>query len=51
MSGNRFAGDCGVTGFPTLLFVDTDGVVKDVQLGFNKDIKNIVIQKMALIKN
>lgn len=51
MSGNRFAGDCGVTGFPTLLFVDTDGIVKDVQLGFNKDIKNIVIQKMALIKN
>lgn len=51
MSGNKFAGDCGVTGFPTVLFVNNNGIVKDVQLGYNKDIKNIVIQKMALIKN
>lgn len=51
IGGKSFATDCGVTGFPTLIFVDKKGIVKDVQLGFNKDMKNVVIQKIALMNN
>lgn len=49
MTARSLARDCGVTSFPTLIFVDRDGMVKDTHLGFNKDLSNVVIQKAALI--
>lgn len=41
--------DCGVTVFPTLLYIDRDGRIADVTLGYNKDLVSIVIQKVALM--
>lgn len=51
IGGRKFASECGVTGCPTLLFVDKERIVKDVLLGYNNDMKNIVIQKMALLNS
>ena len=42
--------DCGITVYPTLLYVAPDGTVKDITLGFNKDLSNVVIQKMMIMK-
>lgn len=40
------ARDCGVGAVtPALIFVATDGIVTDVQIGYNKDLDSIVIQK------
>lgn len=40
------ARDCGVgTTTPALIFVATNGLVTDVQVGYNKDLDSIVIQK------
>lgn len=40
--------DCGVNSFPTLIFADTDGRVKQLQTSYNKDLPSIVIQKIQL---
>lgn len=42
--------DCGAASLPALIFVNTDGSVADVLLGYNNDVSEIVIQKMALIQ-
>lgn len=51
IGGKSLATDIGVTGFPTLVFVAKNGIVRDIQLGYNKELKNIVIQKVALMNN
>lgn len=41
--------ECGIVAFPTILFCGSDGMVKDMITGFNKNFTSIVIQKTALI--
>lgn len=49
LTGARtLARDCGAGIFPTLIYVTRDGHVKDVNLGYNKDLTNIVIQTATL---
>lgn len=48
ISARPLAHDCGVNAYPTLLFVDRSGIVRSVQLGFNKDLESIVIEKAIL---
>ena len=50
IGARSLARDCGVTVFPTLLYVAPDGIVKDITLGYNKDLANVVIQKMMVMK-
>lgn len=47
---SALARDCGVAAYPVVVMTDSDGVVKKVALGFNKDIGDVVLQNMALIK-
>lgn len=49
-SAKSLARDCGITSFPTMIFVGRDGVISDTQLGFNKALKEIVIQKAINLK-
>ncbi|MDE6484670.1 MAG: hypothetical protein K2L14_04690 [Duncaniella sp.] len=44
------ARDCGVAAYPVVVMADREGVVKKVVLGFNKDLADVVLQNMALIK-
>lgn len=39
--------ECGVTAYPTLLYVDAAGMVRDVTLGYNKELPAVVIQKVS----
>ncbi len=49
LTGARtLARDCGAGIFPTLIYVGRDGHVKDVNLGYNKDLTNVVIQTATL---
>lgn len=41
--------DAGVTLFPTIIICSADGKVKEVICGYNNNIEEIVIQKMALM--
>lgn len=50
MTARSLARDCGVSSFPTLIFVNRDSSIKDVALGFNKDLETVVIQKAALLE-
>jgi len=47
-SAKALARDCGVSAFPTLLYVDRDGRVCDVTLGFNQNLTDVVIQTATL---
>lgn len=47
-SARSLARDCGVTSYPTILIVGSDGTVKDVIIGFNKDLSTVVIEKTTL---
>ncbi len=49
-SSSSLARDCGAASLPTLILADTDGTVRDVILGYNKELSQLVIQKMALIQ-
>jgi len=49
MSARAFARDCGTTVYPTIMIVDTRGIVADVKLGFNNSLASDVIQSLALI--
>ncbi len=44
-SAKSLARDCGAASFPVIIFVEKDGTVKDVMVGFNNDMSNIVIEK------
>lgn len=47
MSARSLARDCGVTSFPTLIFTDRTGTVRDIQLGFSQNLKETVRLKAA----
>lgn len=49
MSSSPLIRDCGAASLPTILLVGQDGIVKNVIIGYNKDLTSDVIQKMALI--
>jgi len=48
VSGRTLARDCGVTSYPTFLFVGRDGKVRDIAIGFNNSLSETVMEKMAL---
>lgn len=50
MNGKSLARDCGAASLPVVIMADSGGKVKNVVLGFNKDIGNIVLQTMALVE-
>ncbi len=50
MNARGLARDCGAASLPVVIMVGKDGVVRDVELGYNKDLSSIVIQKMALME-
>lgn len=50
MNGKALARDCGASSLPVLIMADKSGIVKNVNLGFNKEVENIVLQTMALLK-
>ncbi len=50
MSVRALTRDSGITTFPTILFVNRDGTIGDIQLGYNKILPEIVMQKTALLK-
>lgn len=41
--------DCGITAFPAIIFVGTDGIIKSVHIGANKNLEEIVMQKTAVM--
>lgn len=49
-SARSLARDCGAASLPVLIFVNSNGTVADVILGYNNELSEIVIQKMALIQ-
>lgn len=49
MGANSIIRDCGITAFPAIIFVNTDGIIKSVHIGANKNLSEIVIQKVALL--
>lgn len=50
MNGKSLARDCGAASLPVVIMADSGGKVKNVVLGFNKEIGNIVLQTMALVE-
>jgi hypothetical protein len=51
MTARSLARDCGVSAFPTLIFVGRDGIVSDTQLGFNSSLTQLIIEKATLSAN
>jgi hypothetical protein len=51
MTARSLARDCGVSAFPTLIFVGRDGIVSDTQLGFNSSLTQLIIEKATLLAN
>lgn len=50
MSARSLARDLGVTEMPVIILAGSDAVVADVIPGYNKNIADVVIQKMALLR-
>ena len=50
MSAAALQRDCGAASLPAVIIADRSGLVTNVILGFNNDLAEDVIQKMALIK-
>ena len=50
MSAKSLARDCGAASLPVMIAVDRSGIVKNVMLGFNNDMENVVLQNMGLLK-
>lgn len=50
MSVRALTRDSGITTFPTILFVNRDGTIGDIQLGYNKILPEIVMQKTVLLR-
>lgn len=44
-SAKPLARDCGAASFPVVIFAGKNGTVKDVMVGFNNNMSNIVIEK------
>lgn len=49
-SARSIARDCGATATPTIIICGTDGFVKNVHTGRNKQLAEIVIQEIAIAK-
>ncbi|MDE6497481.1 MAG: hypothetical protein K2L21_02350, partial [Muribaculaceae bacterium] len=49
-SARSIARDCGATATPTIIICGTDGLVKNVHTGRNKQLAEIVIQETAIAK-
>ncbi|MDE6116465.1 MAG: hypothetical protein K2G33_03040 [Duncaniella sp.] len=49
MNGKALVRDCGASSLPVIIMAAKDGIVKKVNLGFNNEVENIVLQTMALI--
>lgn len=49
MNGKSLARDCGAASLPVVIMSDSCGKVKNVVLGLNKELGNIVLQTMALV--
>lgn len=49
INGRSLARDCGAASLPVIIMADSHGRVKDVSIGFNPDLRNIVLQTMALV--
>ncbi len=49
MNGKSLARDCGAASLPVVIMADSGGKVKNVVLGLNKELGNIVLQTMALV--
>lgn len=41
--------NCGITAFPAMIFVNKEGIIKSVHIGVNKNLSEIVMQKVALL--
>lgn len=50
MNGKSLARDCGAASLPVVIMADSGGKVKNVVLGFNKELGNVVLQTMALVE-
>ena len=48
MNGKSLTRDCGVTSLPVIIMTDSNGTVKNVNLGLNRELRNVVLQTMAL---
>ncbi len=46
---NSIIRDCGITAFPAMIFIDKTGTIKSVHIGANKNLAEIVMQKVALM--
>lgn len=49
LGANSIIRDCGITAFPALIFAGKDGVIKSVHIGANKNLAEIVMQKVAVM--
>lgn len=49
INGRSLARDCGVASLPVVIMADSHGRVKNVVLGFNNELGNVVLQTMALV--
>ncbi|MCM1076124.1 MAG: hypothetical protein NC411_02030 [Bacteroides sp.] len=50
MNGKSLARDCGAASLPVVIMADSGGKVKNVVLGFNNELGNVVLQTMALVE-
>lgn len=51
LTGARsLARSCGATASPTIIIVGADGIVRNVHVGFNKELPEIVMQEITLAK-
>ena len=48
-SAKSLARDCGASSYPVVIFTDKNGIVKDVTVGFNNNMSDIVIEKALLL--
>lgn len=51
LNGASLARECGVVSLPSIVMIDTSGMVGDIAIGYNKNINIDVIQKMSLLKH
>lgn len=49
-SARSLARDCGAADLPAILLIGSDGVVKNVIIGFNKTLYNDVLQEMNVLR-
>ena len=51
LNGRSLARDCGATALPVVIIADSQGIVKNVVLGYNNDLPEIVLQSLELISD